>query len=147
MMTRQASYRRARQGAFTLIELMIAVVILGVLLAIAVPAYQGYVERSRRTEARTVLLDTAQRLERCYSTYGAYNDNNCDLINGGSLANDIESDGGWYVVSTANSTINAATFTLQAEAQDTQTNDDCDKFTINQAGTKGVGQGSVDACW
>ncbi|MDZ7787263.1 MAG: type IV pilin protein [Halofilum sp. (in: g-proteobacteria)] len=138
----------ACQRGFTLIELMIVVVILGILIAISMPLYQGYVEQSRRTEARTVLLETAQQLERCYSTYGAYDDSNCGLINAaGNLANDIESENGWYVISAANSTINETAFTLQAEAQRTQTNDDCDDFTIDQTGSRGVGEGTVDECW
>ena len=58
----------AATRGFTLIELMIAVVIATVLISIAVPSYISYVRQSRRTEAKTALLDLAGREERYYNT-------------------------------------------------------------------------------
>jgi type IV pilus assembly protein PilE len=53
---------------FTLIELMIVVVIATILISIAVPSYMAQVRQSRRTEAKTALLDFAGREERYFST-------------------------------------------------------------------------------
>lgn len=53
---------------FTLIELMVVVVIATILLAIAVPSYMSQVHQSRRTEAKTAILDLAGREERFLST-------------------------------------------------------------------------------
>lgn len=55
-----------KQKGFTLIEVMIAVTIVGILLAIAIPNYSEHVKRSARTEAMTALLDIANKLEQYY---------------------------------------------------------------------------------
>ncbi|HET9108841.1 MAG TPA: prepilin-type N-terminal cleavage/methylation domain-containing protein, partial [Steroidobacteraceae bacterium] len=61
MMARMRAMRAhagpGRADGFTLIELMIAVVVVAILMAIAVPSYESYVEKSRRTDAKTALLD------------------------------------------------------------------------------------------
>lgn len=57
---------------FTLIELMIAVVIVGILAAVAYPSYSEYVKKTRRAEAAAVLLEGAQVAERQFSQTGAY---------------------------------------------------------------------------
>ena len=55
-------------GGFTLIELMVVVAIATILFAIAVPSYMTYIRHSRRTEAKTAILDLAGREERFLST-------------------------------------------------------------------------------
>src|SRR6201987_5835023 len=61
---------RCRSHGFTLIELMVVVVIATILLSIAVPSYMSQVRQSRRTEAKTAVLDLASREERYFSTNG-----------------------------------------------------------------------------
>jgi type IV pilus assembly protein PilE len=60
-----------RSDGFTLIELMIVVVIATILISIAVPSYMQQIRQSRRTEAKTALLDAAGREERYFSTNGS----------------------------------------------------------------------------
>jgi len=62
----------ARSRGFTLIELMVVVVIATILLSIAVPSYMSQLRESRRTDARTALLDLAGREESYNSTMNAY---------------------------------------------------------------------------
>lgn len=59
-------------GGFTLIELMVAVLVASILLGIAVPSYLSNVRQSRRTDAKTALLDLAGREERYFNTNNAY---------------------------------------------------------------------------
>jgi len=57
---------------FTLIELMVTLVVAAILLTIAIPSYLTQIRESRRTEARTALLDLAGREETLYSTQNLY---------------------------------------------------------------------------
>src|SRR5690349_13963671 len=60
---RSARDRRCVDGGFTLIELVIAVVIVGVLAAIALPAYTQQILRANRAQAKQFIEDIANREE------------------------------------------------------------------------------------
>jgi len=55
-----------KQRGFTIIELMIAVAIIAILAAIALPAYNDYIQRGKLTEAFTGLADFRVRMEQFY---------------------------------------------------------------------------------
>jgi len=63
--------RRAREG-YTLIELMIVVVIIGILAAVAIPSFQSYLQRSRTAEAVVFLGEIKQRQEAYRAEFGQY---------------------------------------------------------------------------
>src|SRR5690554_3899978 len=67
-----------RSAGFTLIELMIAVAIIGILASIAYPSYQRYVERSRLSDGQAGLTQAAGEMERCYTQNYSY-DEDCLL--------------------------------------------------------------------
>jgi len=131
-----------KQG-FTLIELMIAVAIVGILTAIAYPSYTNYVNRGKRSEGRAALLDTAAKLERFYSDRSRYAtaNNTFPALTGFSTTTET----GKYTLSIATS----GTFqTYVLTATPTFDDPDCGNFTYTQAGTKGIsGTSSVAECW
>lgn len=150
-----------KQIGFTLIELMIAVVILGILASFAFTNYQRYVMKSNRAEAKTELLNVAARLQRCYTLYGRYNpEDGCDVYDSLEGAATITSEGrGFYTVDIVEdeeeeeaeeeADADAMTaYTLTATAVKLpQTNDienpiDCTTLTLTHTGAK-----TPDGCW
>jgi len=132
---------KLHQG-FTLIELMIVVAIVAILAAIAYPSYQEQVRRSNRTEGERTLLETAQRLERCYTEYNSYIHASCNV------AFPFTTENGRYTI---NAERTASTFTLTAARAGTQATDRCGNFTYTHTGTKGISGASggltVNDCW
>jgi type IV pilus assembly protein PilE len=139
-MTMRKSPSRAQHG-FTLIELMVAVAILAIIMAIAIPSYSNYVVRANRGEGKVAILQAAQALERCFTRHNAYNDGNCNVTF------PISSEEDWYRVTVERT---AATYTLTATPQGTQATRDgeCASFTVTHTGLRGItGSGTVQDCW
>lgn len=59
-------------GGFTMTELLIALAIVGILMAVAVPNYAQYAKRARRVEARVALVEAMQQQERFYTRHNTY---------------------------------------------------------------------------
>lgn len=66
--------RRKRIPGFTLIEMMVVVVIIGVLAAIAIPAYADYIRRARVAEGLAPLADMRVRMEQLFQDKRSYED-------------------------------------------------------------------------
>jgi type IV pilus assembly protein PilE len=61
-----------RSSGFTLVELMIVVLVASILIGVSVPTYQTQVRHSRRTDAKTALLDLAVREEKYLTLNNSY---------------------------------------------------------------------------
>ena len=145
--------QQTTQTGFTLIELMIAVAIVALLAAIAVPNYNRYVEKSRRTDATTALTRIAGQLERCYTQFGKYNDPDCDQYNtvNAAGAKSEEEDYDLTIAAVAGSNAKQSyVLTATARADGSQAKDeDCKTFTLNhlRARDSTPGPEADTNCW
>jgi len=76
-----APMKQKAQKGFTLIELMIVVAIIGILAAVAIPAYQNYVVKAKFAEVETVANVYKTAVANCGQELGALT--NCTLGNNG----------------------------------------------------------------
>lgn len=133
-----------KEAGFTLMELMIAMVIIGILASIAYPAYMNSVQKARRTDALSVLAQNQIILERCYAQNFAYN-----AACAGLPTFPHTSPQGYYSINLTNLT--ATTYTLTATAQNVQEKDTtCANFSVNQANVRTASDATSNAqttCW
>ena len=140
---------------FTLIELMITLAVVAILAAIAYPSYQDSVRKSRRADAKSVLLEAAQWMERFYTENNRYDQNRAGTavthatqFPGSGLAESPKEGGTMYYDITL-SAVTQNSYTLQAAPKGVQSGDPCGTFTLTHTGVKGVSGGSYtkDRCW
>lgn len=109
---KRPSFAATPAHGFTLLELMIVCVIVGVLAAIALPSYADYITRGKITEATTGLSDARQRVEQMFLDSRSYANPNCTQA-------------------AADATANLADFVITCSAQSTSTY----TFTATGVGT------------
>ena len=142
------SDRQYRQAGFSLVELLVVLVIMGVLSALALPGYSRYVQRGNRTEVMAALLEAQHFMERYYSANGQYlSPANAVPMLPQRLQRIPLQGTVRYQLSVREATANS--YLLQAVPEGSMADDVCGSLTINQTGLRGVlnSTNSVSECW
>lgn len=151
-----------RQGGFTLIELMITVAIIGILAAVAYPAYTEQVAKGRRADARVRMVAAQQWMERYYTERYSYastgeTTKNADFVKQTSFVTSPPAGEG-QAMYTLGVVVDGTTYTLTAtrQAGSAMEKDACGNLTLTQDGTRSVTKygdkyatlaAAVAACW
>jgi type IV pilus assembly protein PilE len=152
---------------FTLIEVMIVAAIVAILAAIAYPSYQDSVRKSRRADAKSILLQAGQFMERFYTENFCYS-NLRNPVTGAictgpavalPLTQSPTTGTPYYIITLPPATLTPTAFILTAtpQAAGGQNQDRCGGLTgptlnLNQAGQKGVNgafntPAIIQDCW
>ncbi len=146
---RRADYRRDARSlgrttgrGFSLIELMIVTVVLGIIVAIAVPSYRNFVARAQRIEAKEPLLQIQVRQESFYLRNNTYTTDMSELGFANTGCN--PSDSGVYQICVTAADANAFTAVATYQGTDAE-KDKCLTWQINDRGVKS--SAPYGDCW
>lgn len=141
---------RKSNSGFTLIELIIAVVIVGILATIAMPSYMQHIRKGKRTDAKTALMGLLQSQERFRSNCSQYAASlgAADTCEGGDfvLAVPATSEAQLYRIALTQATATSFTATATAVTGKAQAADTgCTVLTLAQS--NGTVVTTPAACW
>jgi len=135
MRSKLYSRPRARSG-FSLIELLVALAIVGILASIAYPSFMGSIRKSRRSDAISALTRLQQAQEQHRSNFAKYAGTPDGLPSSGGLGLSTSSPDGHYSIAISNNTEIGYVASATAKSSSPQVDDSaCQVLTIS------IGQG------
>ena len=125
---------------FSLLEIMLALSVLGVLMALAIPSYQQYVYRAWRSDAINQLLSAASCQERMFVQKGGYNAKGCT---------DQFQTEHYRIMYLPENLDSSERFTVIAEAKNENAAGNCGRLSLDHSGTRGIDGDSAyqRKCW
>ena len=147
---RPRSSRPVPRRGFTLIELMLAMTVLAILAAVAVPAFYEQVARARRSDLQAALMEDAAYLQHYYSAHDAFTDTPPPQL---PATRSPRAGAASYLIVLGVPPGDPSTFVLTAQRTGAMGADPCGDFTYDSlgrrdlvAGTFSVGRSAI-ACW
>lgn len=127
---------KRRQKAFSLLELLISITIIGILVGIYVPSYRHYFIKKEQKEAQMAMLDLAEKLENYYLENGSYSGATKENLAAKSLENyDLQL------------TIQNDSYQISAIPKNKLVDDQiCGTITFDSDGNQGNSSGN-NSCW
>lgn len=139
--------RRAlrHQAGVTLIELMVAVAIVGILASVAYPSYLEQVRKGRRAEAQAVLMEASQFLERQATMNMRFDQDAAGTaVALPSALTKAPKEGASKFYDVSLQSVGANAYTLQAVPAGVHGGDSCGTLTVTHTGVKGAAKAD---CW
>lgn len=142
---------KANSVGFSLIEVMIVMVIIGILMLVAVPGYQESMKKSRRADGMRDLIELTARQERFYAQYSRYTDD-IDSKDGLNFERTTSAEGHYdlEVVTCPGEDADdfSACYVLQAVPRGVQEKDtDCATLSVDSKGQRSASGTLGSACW
>jgi len=128
----------------TLIELLIVIAVIGILSAIAVPAYTEHTLKGRRAAAKAMLYEVLQHSERFYSENNTFTDDMEDLGYGAGV---ILSENGSHEITLADGPSGDLTTSVTISATPVAADAKCDVLSLSSNMAKAATGSTPAKCW
>jgi type IV pilus assembly protein PilE len=139
--------KKLNEQGFTLIEILVAIAIVAIVAAVAIPSYSRYMNDTRRIDAISFLAEVAGEQTRFFTDNNRYAETMSEL--GYGTADTHDSPEGHYNISIANAVATSFTLTAAPVAGSPQMDDtNCGSLSLDSTGLKAAtGPGGVANCW
>ena len=140
----------ADRHGFTLVELLVALTALGILVAIALPAFFEQLARARRTDVQAALLEDAAYMQHYYASHNAYTDTPVPHL---PFASTPRLGTASYAIAVNVPAADPTSFVLTATRSGAMSSDACGDFTYDNLGRRDLVPGtfaagrSAERCW